>query len=217
MAFIKTLPVGRFQCNCTLIACERTREAVLIDPGDEADKLSALLTQHGFQLRWILHTHAHLDHFMATGAVKQRHGGTVCLHRQDRWLYEAAPMQASMLGLPMRQAPAIEHDIEDEQAFDFGDHATSAIFTPGHTPGSTSFLFRHGDAQILFAGDTLFQRSVGRTDLPGGDSGTLVKSIQQRLFTLDPETVVVPGHGPHTRIGEERQDNPFVGQRRRSF
>lgn len=213
MFHIHTFPVGAFQCNCSILACETTKEAIIIDPGAEDRKIVAMVNEAGYSVKWLLHTHAHLDHFSATGKVQDAVGGTVCLHKDDMFLYDMAAMQAAMLGLPPVAGPPVEHHIQDEEVFGFGDLSTSAIFTPGHTPGSASFLFTCGDQQLLFAGDTLFNRSIGRTDLPGGDSDRIVRSIRNRLFTLDRDTVVIPGHGPGTSIGEEIHGNPFVGIR----
>lgn len=208
---VHTMPVGPFQCNCSIVACRETREAIIIDPGGEDQKIIAAVQKAGYRVKWLLHTHAHLDHIGATAAVKKSLGGTVCLHHGDLFLYDAAAQQAAMMGLPVTTPPPLDHRIRDEETYAFGRLQASALFTPGHTPGSTCFLFAAGETQIDFAGDTLFQRSIGRTDLPGGDSRRIVQSIRRRLFTLDGDTVVVPGHGPRTGIGVEKRHNPFVG------
>lgn len=211
MFHVHTMPVGPFQCNCSILACDQTREAVIIDPGGEDTRIIAHVNEAGYKVKWILHTHAHLDHFGATAPVQAAVGGKVCLHKDDMFLYQGAAMQAAMLGLPPIQPPPVDKHIEDEETYAFGKMETTAIFTPGHTPGSASFLFTSGDQQILFSGDTLFHRSIGRTDLPGGDSHLIVKSIRTRLFALDGDTQVIPGHGQATRIGDEMRQNPFVG------
>ncbi len=210
---VTTFPVGSFQCNCSIISCPRTREAVIVDPGDEAPRIAERVKAQGFRVRYLLHTHAHLDHIGGTFGVKQRTGGDVVLHRDDLFLYQAADLQARMMGLNCENPPPVDHYLQDEETFGFGDFVMRAIFTPGHTPGSTSFLIQAGAEQVLFAGDTMFRRSIGRTDLPGGDAHLIARSIRTRLFILDGDTRVIPGHGPGTTIGEEIYENPFVGIR----
>ena len=212
MIEICTMPVGAFQCNCSVIGCSETGEAIIVDPGEEGPKIVAAVRERGYRVKYLLHTHAHLDHIGATAEVKKEVGGDVVLHRDDLFLYDQAHLQAMMMGLPaVTEPPPVDHYLEDEEHFHLGNDHLQALFTPGHTPGSASFLIQTGSEQILFAGDTLFRRSIGRTDLPGGDFDTITKSIKNRLFTLDGDTRVVPGHGPLSTIGEERCENPFVG------
>lgn len=208
-----TIPVGSFQCNCSMISCPRTGEAVIVDPGDEGRRIAEMAEARGFRVKYLLHTHAHLDHIGGTCKVKERTGADVVLHRDDLFLYEHADLQARLMGFQCENPPPVDHWLQDEETFCLGDYVMRAIFTPGHTPGSTSFLIQAGAEQILFAGDTIFRRSIGRTDLPGGDSHKIAHSIRTRLFTLDGDTRVIPGHGPTTTIGEEIYENPFVGIR----
>ena len=214
MIEIQTMPVGAFQCNCSIIGCSETKEAIIVDPGEEAAKIVAIVRKQGYRVKYLLHTHAHLDHIGATADVKKELGGEVVLHKDDIFLYDQAHIQAMMMGLPaVTTPPPVDHFLEDEERYALGKGYIKALFTPGHTPGSASFLIDTGADQVLFAGDTLFRRSIGRTDLPGGDSNVIAKSIKNRLFTLDGDTQIVAGHGPGSTIGEEIHENPFVGMR----
>ena len=213
MMNIQTMPVGSYQCNCSILSCEDTMEAIIIDPGDEGDRLVKLVEERGFKIKFLLHTHAHRDHIGGTRRVKEKCGGKIVLHKDDMYLYDTCELQSQMMGLPLCSAPPVDKFLEDEEHYGFGSFHVKAIHTPGHTPGSSSFLISAGSDQVLFAGDTLFRRSVGRTDLPGGNFKTLAKSVRKRLFTLDGDTVVIPGHGPASTIGEEVHENPFVGKK----
>ena len=162
-------------------------------------------------MRAVIHTHAHLDHIFATRDVKEAHGGDICLHRGDTFLYDGIAMQAAMFGWRVRPVVPVERWIEHGDRIEMGKHVLEVIHTPGHTPGSVCFEIRDRDAGCLvFAGDTLFKRSVGRTDLPGGDTAQLARSIRERLYTRDLDAVVIPGHGPVTKLGDEARANPFV-------
>ena len=202
----RTFPVGPLQCNCTIIGDRVTGNAVVIDPGGDADKILAELDDLGLKVVAIYHTHAHLDHILAAGAIKAKTGAPIHLHQDDRFLWDMLEQQCRMFGVPYTPQPDPDAAIDDEQ--DLGCCGGVAIHTPGHSPGSTSFWF--GDAKLLVAGDTLFRRSIGRTDLWGGDFDLIEKSIRERLFSLDENATVVTGHGPDTTIGEEREENPFV-------
>ncbi|MCA9773587.1 MAG: MBL fold metallo-hydrolase [Myxococcales bacterium] len=209
---IETFPVGAFQCNCSILACEETKEAVVIDPGDELAKILARLDKRGLKVVQIIHTHAHLDHIGATGSLKHARGGSILLHKDDMYLYDAQAMQAQMLGLAEPEHPTqpddyLEHD--DPVRWGRGGLLTT-LHTPGHTPGSLCFHLDGGDRQLVFTGDTLFLGSIGRTDLPGGDYGQIMASIRDRLLDLGDETMVIPGHGPGSTIGKEKGWNPFV-------
>jgi len=211
MLLRETFPAGPFECNCTILACGDTKDAVVIDPGGEVERIAEIVAQYDLAVRAIVHTHAHLDHIYCTRDVKERHGGAICLHRGDTFLYDGFATQAAMFGWKVRETAPVERWIEDGDRIELGKRALDVIHTPGHTPGSVCFEVEDPDhGRLLFAGDTLFRRSVGRTDLPGGDTATLKRSIQQRLYTRDPDTVVIPGHGPTTKIGEEARANPFV-------
>lgn len=215
----RTLVVGPFQCNCRLLACPRTGEALLIDPGDEPEKI--LKTLQGLQnpliqVKYIFHTHGHLDHIGATRAVCEAlDRPKIALHPGDRELYQKLAFQRSLFGMKHDQDPLpVDHDLVDEEEIRVGDLKFSVIHTPGHSPGSVC-LRLHEDSSLgvketLFSGDTLFQGSVGRTDLWGGDTDQMFRSIRQRILVLDDETRVCPGHGPETQIGIEKRENPFL-------
>lgn len=204
----KTFVVGPLQCNCTLLSCEKTGEAVLIDPGDEASKIIAELSKLNVKVKYLLHTHAHFDHIGATQGLKAHTQATVCLHQGDQSIYEMLPLQGQMFGMQFEPAPAIEKFLLDEEVLSFGEHSLQVIHTPGHSPGGVCFKLVGGD-EFLFSGDTLFQGSVGRTDLWGGDFDLLIRSIKSRIFTLNEEIAVFPGHGPSTFVGQEKRHNPF--------
>ncbi|MDB4955797.1 MAG: metallo-beta-lactamase domain protein [Myxococcales bacterium] len=211
MLIRETFPAGAFQCNCTVLACGDTKEAVVIDPGGETQRIAELVAHYDLTVRSIIHTHAHLDHIYCTRDVKQAHGGEVCLHRGDAFLYDGFAMQAAMFGWKVQATVPVERWIDHADRITLGNRSLEVIHTPGHTPGSVCFEVHDPDAgRLLFAGDTLFRRGIGRTDLPGGDSKQIVQSIQQRLFTRDLDTVVIPGHGPTTSLGDEARANPFV-------
>lgn len=211
MLLRETFPAGPFECNCTILACADTKDAVVIDPGGETKRIAEIIAQYDLTVREIIHTHAHLDHIFCTREVKQAHGGTIGLHKGDAFLYDAAGMQAAMFGWKPPEMHAVERWLEHDDTITLGKRQLTVIHTPGHTPGSICFEVHDPDAgRLLFAGDTLFRRSIGRTDLPGGDGTQIAQSIRQRLYTRDPDTVVIPGHGPTTKIGDEARSNPFV-------
>ena len=204
----KTVVVGPLQCNCSILICPKTLEAIVIDPGDEAEKIIKNLDP-GVKVKYLLHTHAHFDHIGATEAMKMATQATVCLHKADEMIYQNLPMQGRMFGMSFSEAPAIEKFIEDNEELKFGEQKLEVIHTPGHSPGSVCFRLS-GSEERVFSGDTLFRQSVGRSDLWGGDHSLLIRSIKSRLMTLDDEIRVYPGHGPATRIGEEKRKNPFL-------
>ena len=206
---VHTLPVGPLQCNCSILIDPETREALVIDPGGDADRILAALTKERARPVALLHTHAHFDHILGTAEVARATLAPARLHPGDRPLYDSLPDQAAVFGFradpPAPPGPPLTHD----EAVRFGSFRVRAIHTPGHTPGSTSFLLET-EKPVLFAGDTLFRRSIGRTDLLGGDADQILDSIKARLYTLPDTTPVVCGHGPGTTIGEEKRSNPFV-------
>lgn len=204
--FVKTLPVGPLQCNCTIVGDPITKKAVVIDPGGNAKDILAILDEQQFALVAIIHTHAHLDHILAAGEIKQATGATIHLHESDMFLWEGVAAQCQMFGVPLVTLPDPDDYLQDDQALDCCGGVV--IHTPGHTPGSSSFWFE--EANTLVAGDTLFRGGIGRTDLPGGDSRQILKSISERLYKLDDAATVVTGHGPSTTIGTEKQTNMFV-------
>lgn len=205
----KTLVVGPLQCNCAILACEKTREAVVIDPGDEAPKIIAALKKENVTVKYLLHTHAHFDHIGATREIKEQLDTSICLHRGDEKIYQMLPMQGQMFGMTFAEPKPVDKFIEDGEILKFGDHKIEVIHTPGHSPGGVCFKISEKD-QLLFSGDSLFQGSVGRTDLWGGDTDTLIGSIKSRLLTLDGDTQVFPGHGAETVISTEKRNNPYL-------
>jgi glyoxylase-like metal-dependent hydrolase (beta-lactamase superfamily II) len=206
--FIKTLQVGPLRCNCTIIGDLVSKQAIVVDPGGDAQRILDLLQEQDFTVSQILHTHAHFDHFLASSEMHEQTGAPLCLHRADQPLWEHLEDQCTMFGIPYTPVPVPHHWLSDEEELPLSQIQGKALFTPGHTPGSMSFWFE--DAKLLIAGDTLFQGGIGRTDLWGGDYATIERSIREQLYTLDEQTLVVTGHGPSTTIGHEIRHNPFV-------
>jgi len=206
---IETFPVGWLQCNCTILGDEQTREAIVIDPGDNPQEILARLEKHGLTPRQILCTHTHIDHVGAIYELQERAGTPASIHKADLFLFEKLDVQAQWIGIPMPKRGAIEHFVEDGGAVACHGVEVGVIHTPGHTPGSASFHLA-GDRNILFTGDTLFAQSIGRTDLWGGSHPQIIASIQKKLMTFDDDTLVISGHGQRTTIGQERRYNPFL-------
>lgn len=202
----ETFPVGPLGCNCTIIAHTQKKEAILVDPGGDADKILDRLSQLDLKLKKVIHTHAHLDHFLASGEIKKKTGAPLSLHKDDYPLWQHLEAQCNMFGIPYSPVPDPDSWLSDDE--DLGFFAGVCMHTPGHSPGSMSFWF--GEADLVIAGDTLFKGSIGRTDLWGGDSGLIKKSIQSRLYTLDESTTVITGHGPDTSIGQEMRFNGII-------
>ena len=205
---VETIPVGPLQCNCTILGDLVSRKAIVVDPGGDAEILLERLVELNLQVERIIHTHAHLDHFLASGKMKEATGAKLALHREDLFLWEMLEDQCRMFGIPFEPPPPPDQWLENEEEIDLNDLQGKALHTPGHTPGSMCFLFE--GQKLLIAGDTLFQGSIGRTDLWGGDFKKIEKSIQEKLYTLDEETSVITGHGESTSIGHEMRDNSFV-------
>ncbi|MBI1848756.1 MAG: MBL fold metallo-hydrolase [Planctomycetes bacterium] len=200
--------VGPFSENSYFLVDEETREAVAVDPGDEAPRLLAVVRRHDLTVRWILNTHGHLDHVGAVAELKEATRAPFHIHKADLFLVEAIPEQAALFGLRPPPIPRIDGYLEEGDVFTFGKGPVriEVIETPGHTPGGVTF--RVGDD--LFVGDALFAGSIGRTDLPGGDTETLLRSIRERLLAFPDGARVYSGHGPATTIGRERRTNPFL-------
>jgi hydroxyacylglutathione hydrolase len=204
--------VPPFYKNGFVIGCEETREAVLIDPGDEVDALLAAAARQRLTITRILLTHAHLDHVTGVGRAKQALGVPVYLHRADNFLYEAVVEQGRMFGFEVEPQPPIDQFYEGEGPLTFGRYRVRVLHTPGHCPGGVCLAVSKdgSSAATLFVGDTLFAGSIGRTDLSGGDMDTLLQSIRTVLFAFPDDTIVWSGHGPQTTIGQERRTNPFL-------
>ncbi len=205
---IQTIVVGPLQTNCSILSDEGG-QAVIVDPGDEADRIARALARTGATAVALLHTHAHFDHISGTAELAALTGAPIRLHAADFPLYEKLEEQASFFGIPAGPPLPPDAPISDGEVIRFGDARLRAIHTPGHTPGSTCFLLE-GTEPVLFSGDTLFHRSIGRTDLWGGDTDAILASIRGRLFSLPGATQVVCGHGPGTTIDQERRLNPFA-------
>ena len=203
--------VAPFYKNGFVVGCERTREAVLIDPGDEVDELIAAVRDLEVDVRTILLTHAHVDHITGVGAAKDAFDAPVYLHADDMFLYDAAVQQGAMFGFKVRQPPPVDFRYDMAPIY-FGDYEVAVHHTPGHCPGGVCLqIGKKGEpGRHLFVGDTLFAGSIGRTDLPGGDHEILMRSITQVIFPLGDNAIVHPGHGPDTTIERERTSNPFV-------
>jgi glyoxylase-like metal-dependent hydrolase (beta-lactamase superfamily II) len=201
-----------FYKNGFVLGCEETREGVVIDPGDEVDALLAAAADHQLSIVNILLTHAHLDHVTGVAAAKRTLNVPVWLHRDDHFLYERVVEQGLMFGLRVEKQPAIDSFYEGEGPLRFGRYAVRVLHTPGHCPGGVCLaVTKDGESRAtLFVGDTLFAGSIGRTDLPGGDMATLLRSIREVLFQFPDETVVWSGHGEQTTIGREKRANPFL-------
>jgi hydroxyacylglutathione hydrolase len=200
------LPNGQFVENCYLVADARSGDAVIVDPGEEAGRFLAELAQRRWTLRAIWVTHAHIDHVVGIPAVRRATGAPIHLHPLDRPLYEAVPDQAAWFGLRVDPLPPPDRELAAGQTLRVGGFEFEVRPTPGHSPGSVSFV---GNGMI-FGGDVLFNGSIGRTDLPGADSATLMSSLQREFLSLPDSTVVHSGHGPDTTIGVERLTNPFL-------
>jgi len=203
----ESFPVGPFHCNCVILGCEETQTAIVVDPGDSAERIIDSLASRQLKAVYLLHTHAHLDHIGATATVRGKTGARTVLHEEDMFLCENLSLQAAAFGLPTPPTPLIDQYVKDKEAFYFGRHSVEAIFTPGHTPGSVSFFV---EGLGLLTGDTLFAGSIGRTDLWEGSYPTMIQSIKRRLLDFPDDTNVYPGHGPKTTIGREKKSNSFL-------
>ncbi len=204
----EVLPVGALQCNCSILGDETSREAIVVDPGDDIPRILRILERHQLTVKQILITHAHIDHIAGAARLKAITGAPILYNPRDLPLVKMMDMQAGWLGMPTPEVHPPDDTLEDGRIIAITGLTGNILHTPGHTQGSVCL---HLPAQnLLLAGDTLFAGSVGRTDLPGGDGPMLIRSIHEKLLPLPDDTVVVPGHGPRTTIGEEREANPFL-------
>ena len=202
------LPVGMLQCNCSILGDEQTREAIVVDPGDEIERIVASLAEHQLKVKAIVITHAHIDHIAGAHKLKALTHAPVYLNANDDELADALEVQAEWLGVPVPKRVEVDTPADDGVSLTLNARDLHVLHTPGHTQGSVCLYIPA--EQKLLAGDTLFRDSVGRTDLPGGNTRKLMSSIKTRLLVLPDETIVIPGHGPSTTIGREREWNPFL-------
>lgn len=203
------LPVGMLACNCSVLGDESSGEAIVIDPGDEVDRVREILERHRLRVKCIVATHAHIDHVGGIEALQRSTGAPVLMHEADLPLYENLALQAAWLGIAPPRRAAVDQFLKAGDAVRAGQLSLEVFPTPGHSPGSLS-LYLPGDERRIFSGDTLFKESIGRTDLWGGDNRQILRSIRDILLKFPDETPVFPGHGPSTTIGAERDQNPFL-------
>lgn len=203
---IKKLEVGPIMANCFIVGCETTKEAAVIDPGDDADRILMELAKSDLKVKYLINTHGHFDHVGANKRMKEVTGAQLAIHPGDEPLLEQLSQSAMMFGLSAENSPPADISLNDGDTISFGQITLKVIHTPGHSRGGVC-LYTKGH---LFAGDTLFAGSIGRTDLDGGDYDTLIASIKNHLLPLDDDTIVYTGHGPETTIGNEKRMNPFL-------
>jgi len=203
---IDKLEVGPIMANCFILGCENTKEAVVVDPGDDADRILMALAKAELKVKYLVNTHGHFDHVGANKRMKEVTGAPIAIHPGDEPMLTELSRSASMFGLSAENSPPADLLLNDGDEIAFGKITLKVIHTPGHSPGGIC-LYTPGH---LFAGDTLFAGSIGRTDLPGGDYDTLISSIKTKLLDLPEETVVYTGHGPETSIANEKRMNPFL-------
>jgi hydroxyacylglutathione hydrolase len=222
------IPVGLLQCNCSILGDASTREAIVVDPGDEVERILEILHRYKLKVLAIVSTHTHIDHVGGLAELHRATGAPVLIHKDDLGLYTSLDTQAQWLGIPTPETMKIEDFMKEGDTLRWGAFAARVLHTPGHTQGSVSLVVEpkmknsssvagphaappsNRSAALLLAGDTLFQGSIGRTDLPGGSFSTILHSIHEKLMALPDDMVVYPGHGDSTTIGEERANNPFL-------
>jgi hydroxyacylglutathione hydrolase len=204
----EVIRVGPLQCNCSVIGDEATREAIVVDPGDDIDDVLALIAKHKLKVKQIIITHGHIDHIGGAMKLKTATGAPIAMNEADQMQVKLLPIQASWIGVESPGKIEVDQDLKDQDVFRAGSLEATVLFTPGHTEGSSCLYFPH--EQKLIAGDTLFAGSIGRTDLPGGSMDKIMQSLHGKVMALPDEVVVSPGHGRATTIGEERETNPFI-------
>jgi hydroxyacylglutathione hydrolase len=205
------LAVGPLRCNCSVFGDETSKEAIVIDPGDDIDEIEAILNKHQLRVKAIVITHAHIDHIGGAAKLRASTGAPVFMNAKDQELAAALKMQAAWLGVETPENPGIDVAARDGDVLELGTAQFHIFETPGHTQGSI-VLYNESENKLI-AGDTLFRDSIGRTDLPGGDGRQILSSIHTKLLVLPEATIVIPGHGSNTTIGREKQFNPFLSQR----
>ena len=203
---IKNIVVGPLEVNCYILGCEDTKEAAIIDPGDNADEIISNIEKEGLNPKFIINTHAHFDHIGGVKVIQDHFKIDFILHEGDLFLVENASEQATAFGLKPISKPVVNKNVTNGEKVNLGDKSITVIHTPGHSPGGVCY----SSGNNVFVGDTLFAGSIGRTDLPGGSYDTLINSIKENLFPLGDSTIVYPGHGPSTTIGNEKEHNPFL-------
>ena len=204
----KVFPVGPLQCNCSIIADEQTREAMVIDPGDQIDDILEILRSENLSLKQIVVTHAHIDHVGGAMKLKAATGAPILMNQKDEALLKMLDVQATWIGMRPPGVVKVDEAVDDGRVLRVGKISSNVIHTPGHTEGSICLYFPA--QKTLIAGDTLFAGSIGRTDLPGGSFEKIMRSLHNQVLQLPDDTQVIPGHGPATTIGEERETNPFL-------
>jgi hydroxyacylglutathione hydrolase len=205
---LEKLTVGPFQENCYVIGDQESRIGAIIDPGDEAARIAMAVEETGLDIGSIIVTHTHIDHVGAVAALADEYACPVLMHDEAEPMLKELPTQAMMMGIRFGKLPEVDRYVEDEEIVEVGDLRLRSLYTPGHSPGHLAFYLQ--DEGLVLSGDALFAGSVGRVDLPGGSMEVLMQSIEERLLTLPDDTVVYPGHGPRTTIGNERTSNPFL-------
>jgi hydroxyacylglutathione hydrolase len=205
---LEMLTVGPFQENCYIIGDEESGAGAIIDPGDEAARIAMAVEETGLDIGSIIVTHAHIDHVGGVISLADEYSCPVLMHEESEPLLEGLPTQAMMMGIRFGKVPTVDRYVGDEETLEVGDLRLRSLYTPGHAPGHLAFYVE--DEGLVLSGDALFAGSVGRVDLPGGSMEVLMRSIEERLLTLPDETVVHPGHGPRTTVGDERATNPFL-------
>lgn len=207
---VETIAVGPLGCNCSILADLEAKRAIVVDPGGELELIQERLRALGVTVDAIVHTHTHVDHVGCTAELQRASGAAASIHEGDRFLYDLLPVQAAMLGMEMPVKADMDGALVDGRTVRAGAIELAVLHTPGHTPGSCSFVASDAGKSIVLAGDTLFRGSIGRTDLWGGDHGAILRSIKSRLLTLPDDARVITGHGPDTTIAAERAHNPFL-------
>ncbi|MBI4462594.1 MAG: MBL fold metallo-hydrolase [Acidobacteria bacterium] len=205
----EVIPVGLLACNCQIVADADTREALVVDPGDEVERIEEILGRHQLQVKYIVSTHAHIDHVGGLARLRERTGAPVLLHPDDLWLYQNVALQAQMFGFSAPPITQVDIPLRAGDTLKWGRLLAHVLHTPGHSPGSVSLYLPEPEKKLL-AGDTLFAGSIGRTDLWGGSYEGILRSIHDQLLIHDPATRVYPGHGPETTLADEREHNPFL-------